>query len=84
MRESAILALGAICDGCYDRIILHMNDLYPFLVAQLQSEKVRAPPKARINENRLKYGALPAGRLESMQTGLYKALKTGIQRCTPH
>ena len=36
IRESAILALGAISDGCYEGIIEHMPVLYPYLLTLLQ------------------------------------------------
>ena len=36
IRESAILALGAISDGCYEGITEHMAVLYPFLLTLLE------------------------------------------------
>jgi len=36
VRESALLALGAVANGCLDAISDHLPQLFPFLIAQLQ------------------------------------------------
>jgi hypothetical protein len=41
VRESGILALGAVAEGCYDGIEPHLKDLIPFLIkVQLKDPKV--------------------------------------------
>ena len=35
VREASILALGAIADGCKDKLTPHMPQLHPFLLQQL-------------------------------------------------
>jgi transportin-1 len=39
VRESSILALGAIGEGCYDGIEPYLKELVPYLVALLQDEQ---------------------------------------------
>lgn len=35
VRESALLALGALANGCRDEMSSHLNDLFPFLLAMV-------------------------------------------------
>lgn len=38
-RESGVLALGAIADGCMDYMVPHLPDLYPYLIHLLEDPK---------------------------------------------
>ncbi|CAD6192567.1 unnamed protein product [Caenorhabditis auriculariae] len=39
VKESGILALGAIAEGCMDGVTPHLNELVPFLLEMLQDKK---------------------------------------------
>ena len=39
LRESAILALGAVAEGCFDAIQPHLHELIPYLLSFLQDKK---------------------------------------------
>lgn len=38
-REAAVLALGAVADGCLDGVALHLPDLIPYLISLLNDEE---------------------------------------------
>lgn len=41
MKESAVLALGAVAEGCLDGMKPHLDELVPYLLGLLQDRKAR-------------------------------------------
>eukprot|EP00958_Prasinococcus_capsulatus_P023744 scaffold3600_cov387-Prasinococcus_capsulatus_cf.AAC.6 len=39
VRESAVLTIGAIAEGCYDGLVPHLGGLIPFLVPMLEDQR---------------------------------------------
>uniref|UniRef100_A0A7S2DCC6 Importin subunit beta-1/Transportin-1-like TPR repeats domain-containing protein n=1 Tax=Octactis speculum TaxID=3111310 RepID=A0A7S2DCC6_9STRA len=37
VQEAAILAFGAVADGCYDAVVPHLRDVFPYLVEHMDS-----------------------------------------------
>lgn len=42
VRESAILAIGAIADGCYEQMVPSLPSLFPFLWNTMEDQQVRS------------------------------------------